>query len=94
MFQFVAHPSCQQKLVSIWYSDLRTLERANWFLRGIIVLCITVFYPVLAILYWFAPKTRVRMMHINLMHNEYIYFDIVDFWVFKATLSNVPVIRK
>ncbi|XP_067652080.1 short transient receptor potential channel 7-like isoform X1 [Haliotis asinina] len=57
--KFVAHPSCQQKLVSIWYSDLRTLERANWFLRGIIVMCITIFYPVLAILYWFAPKTRV-----------------------------------
>ncbi|XP_076449134.1 short transient receptor potential channel 7-like [Babylonia areolata] len=57
--KFVAHPSCQQKLVSIWYADLRTLERSNWFKRAIIVLLITVFYPVLAICYWFAPKTKV-----------------------------------
>ncbi|XP_076470578.1 short transient receptor potential channel 7-like isoform X3 [Babylonia areolata] len=57
--KFVAHPSCQQKLVSIWYGDLRTLERSNWFKRAIIVLLITLFYPVLAICYWFAPKTKV-----------------------------------
>nr|KAG5713048.1 hypothetical protein BaRGS_021842 [Batillaria attramentaria] len=57
--KFVAHPSCQQKLVSIWYGDLRTLERSNWFKRAIIVILVTLFYPVLAICYWFAPKTKV-----------------------------------
>ncbi|KAK3600930.1 hypothetical protein CHS0354_004139 [Potamilus streckersoni] len=56
--KFVAHPSCQQKLVSIWYSDLRTLERSNWFVRSLMVMIITFVYPLLAIVYWFAPTTR------------------------------------
>ncbi|XP_069113153.1 short transient receptor potential channel 7-like isoform X2 [Argopecten irradians] len=56
--KFVAHPSCQQKLVSIWYDDLRSLERSNWFFRSMMVISITLCYPVLAILYWFIPKSK------------------------------------
>ncbi|KAL5021904.1 hypothetical protein ScPMuIL_001059, partial [Solemya velum] len=57
--KFVAHPSCQQKLVSIWYSDLRTLERANWFFRSLIVFSITILYPLMATMYWFVPKSKL-----------------------------------
>ncbi|XP_048780168.1 short transient receptor potential channel 7-like isoform X1 [Ostrea edulis] len=57
--KFVAHPSCQQKLVSIWYNDLRSMERSNWFFRSLMVLGVTSMYPLLAILYWFAPHSKV-----------------------------------
>ncbi|KAH3777181.1 short transient receptor potential channel 7-like [Dreissena polymorpha] len=57
--KFVAHSSCQQKLVSIWYSDFRALERSNWFFRIMIVSLITLAYPVMCFLYIFAPKSKI-----------------------------------
>ncbi|XP_022343320.2 short transient receptor potential channel 7-like isoform X5 [Crassostrea virginica] len=57
--KFVAHPSCQQKLVSIWYNDLRAMERSNWFFRSLMVFGVTSLYPLLAILYLFAPHSKV-----------------------------------
>ncbi|KAJ8303131.1 hypothetical protein KUTeg_019527 [Tegillarca granosa] len=57
--KFVAHPSCQQKLVSIWYDDLRALERSNWFLRTLMVIGITAVYPLLAVLYMIIPRSRL-----------------------------------
>ncbi|XP_052830145.1 short transient receptor potential channel 7 [Octopus bimaculoides] len=59
-FLFVAHPSCQQKLVSIWYSNFRTLERSNWITRIMIMTLVTTTYPILAIVYWFAPKSKLQ----------------------------------
>ncbi|ESO82714.1 hypothetical protein LOTGIDRAFT_108754, partial [Lottia gigantea] len=56
--KFVAHPSCQQRLVSIWYGDLRALERSNWFYRSLIVFMITIFYPIFAVMYWIVPTTQ------------------------------------
>ncbi|XP_029640463.1 short transient receptor potential channel 3 [Octopus sinensis] len=58
--KFVAHPSCQQKLVSIWYSNFRTLERSNWITRIMIMTLVTTTYPILAIVYWFAPKSKLQ----------------------------------
>ncbi|KAL4235161.1 anthranilate synthase component II [Mactra antiquata] len=57
--KFVAHSSCQQKLVSIWYSDLRALERSNWFFRSMLVSLITFAYPFMSILYFFFPRSRI-----------------------------------
>ncbi|XP_052717525.1 short transient receptor potential channel 7-like isoform X3 [Crassostrea angulata] len=57
--KFVAHASCQQKLVSIWYNDLRAMERSNWFFRSLMVFGVTSVYPLLAILYIFAPHSKV-----------------------------------
>ncbi|XP_052816254.1 short transient receptor potential channel 7-like isoform X3 [Mya arenaria] len=57
--KFVAHPSCQQKLVSIWYAELRALERSNWFFRTIIVSLITLAYPFFCIMYLIAPKSQI-----------------------------------
>ncbi|XP_045191556.2 short transient receptor potential channel 7-like isoform X1 [Mercenaria mercenaria] len=57
--KFVAHSSCQQKLVSIWYSDLRALERSNWFFRSMLVSFITFGYPFMCILYLLAPKSQI-----------------------------------
>ncbi|XP_071173975.1 short transient receptor potential channel 7-like [Mytilus edulis] len=57
--KFVAHPSCQQKLVSIWYDDLRSLERSNWFFRSMMVGCVTLTYPFIALLYMIAPKSKI-----------------------------------
>ena len=55
----MAHPSCQQKLVSIWYSDLRALERSNWFFRSLLVIMVTLFYPIMCVMYLIAPKSQV-----------------------------------
>ncbi|XP_046361820.2 short transient receptor potential channel 3-like [Haliotis rufescens] len=57
--KFVAHPSCQQTLVSIWYSDVRPLESTNWLLRILLGLSMTILYPVLAVILWTAPSSRV-----------------------------------
>ncbi|XP_067652087.1 short transient receptor potential channel 7-like [Haliotis asinina] len=57
--KFVAHSSCQQTLVSIWYSDVRVIERTNWLVRMLFFLCITIFYPALAIILWADPSSRV-----------------------------------
>ncbi|XP_060593338.1 short transient receptor potential channel 7-like isoform X2 [Ruditapes philippinarum] len=57
--KFVAHSSCQQKLVSIWYSDLRALERSNWFFRSMLVFFITFGYPFMCILYLLAPRSKI-----------------------------------
>ncbi|XP_062570970.1 short transient receptor potential channel 7-like [Saccostrea cucullata] len=56
--KFVAHPSCQQKLVSIWYDDFRIIERSHWITRIFIVLGISFTFPFLSLLYWIAPNTK------------------------------------
>lgn len=57
--KFVAHPSCQQKLVSIWYDDFRIIERSHWMVRIFIVLGISMMFPFLSVFYWLAPSTKV-----------------------------------
>ena len=61
----MAHPSCQQKLVSIWYSDLRALERSNWFFRSLLVIMVTLFYPIMCVMYLIAPKSQVSSDAVN-----------------------------
>nr|XP_022328099.1 short transient receptor potential channel 3-like [Crassostrea virginica]XP_022328100.1 short transient receptor potential channel 3-like [Crassostrea virginica] len=56
--KFVAHPSCQQKLVSIWYDDFRIIERSHWMVRIFIVLGISMMFPFLSVFYWLAPSTK------------------------------------
>lgn len=66
MLQFVAHASCQQKLVSIWYNDLRAMERSNWFFRSLMVFGVTTVYPLLAMLYIFAPHSKVSLSSLGI----------------------------
>ncbi|XP_052674210.1 short transient receptor potential channel 7-like [Crassostrea angulata] len=56
--KFVAHPSCQQKLVSIWYDDFRLIERSHWVVRIFIVMGVSLLFPFMSLFYWLAPSTK------------------------------------
>lgn len=64
--KFVGHPSCQKKLTSIWYGDLRALEQAPVILYILFALGLTLIYPVLALLYWIYPLGKVVTVLIEL----------------------------
>ena len=68
--KFVAHPSCQKKLTSIWYGDLRFLEQAPGFLLLLFTAVLTPVYPFLVILYWIYPWGKVTYSGLcqSLMH--------------------------
>ncbi|KAJ8302754.1 hypothetical protein KUTeg_019150 [Tegillarca granosa] len=56
--KFVAHPSCQQRLVNTWYQGMGKIERGNW-ARRIFMFSIFLFiYPFLVIIHIFAPNSK------------------------------------
>ncbi|XP_042270350.1 short transient receptor potential channel 6 isoform X2 [Thunnus albacares] len=55
--KFVAHPNCQQQLLSIWYENLSGLRQQTTAVKILLVLGVAVGLPVLAFLYWIAPST-------------------------------------
>ncbi len=59
MEQFVAHPNCQQQLLSIWYENLSGLRQQTMAVKILLVLGVAVGLPVLAFTYWIAPSSKV-----------------------------------
>lgn len=59
--QFVAHPNCQQQLLSIWYENLSGLRQQTTAVKLLVVLGVVVGLPILALLYWIAPSSKVRL---------------------------------
>ena len=57
--QFVAHPNCQQQLLTIWYEDLSGLREQTVAVKCLVVLVVALGLPFLAIGYWIAPCSRV-----------------------------------
>ena len=58
--QFVAHPSCQKKLTTLWYGDFyKLLKRRSTLVQTGVVMLITLLYPILAVTYMLAPDTTV-----------------------------------
>lgn len=57
--QFVAHPNCQQQLLSIWYENLSGLRQQTMAVKFLVVLAVAVGLPFLALIYWFAPCSKV-----------------------------------
>ncbi|XP_040907234.1 short transient receptor potential channel 6a isoform X2 [Toxotes jaculatrix] len=57
--KFVAHPNCQQQLLSIWYENLPGLRQQTTAVKLLVVLAVAVGLPGLALAYWFAPCSRV-----------------------------------
>ncbi|KTF71982.1 hypothetical protein cypCar_00048978, partial [Cyprinus carpio] len=57
--QFVAHPNCQQQLLSIWYENLSGLRQQTTAVKLLVVLGVVVGLPVLALLYWIAPSSKL-----------------------------------
>uniref|UniRef100_A0A4W3HDJ9 Transient receptor potential cation channel, subfamily C, member 7a n=1 Tax=Callorhinchus milii TaxID=7868 RepID=A0A4W3HDJ9_CALMI len=57
--KFVAHPNCQQQLLTIWYENLSGLRQQSIAVKCLTVFGITVGLPFLAIGYWIAPCSKL-----------------------------------
>ncbi|KAG7466561.1 short transient receptor potential channel 3-like [Solea senegalensis] len=57
--KFVAHPNCQQQLLSIWYENLPGLRQQTTAVKLLVVLAVAVGLPGLAVAYWIAPCGQV-----------------------------------
>uniref|UniRef100_UPI00398F6885 short transient receptor potential channel 7 isoform X1 n=1 Tax=Pristiophorus japonicus TaxID=55135 RepID=UPI00398F6885 len=57
--KFVAHPNCQQQLLTIWYENLSGLRQQSIAVKCLAVFGITLGLPFLAIGYWFAPCSKL-----------------------------------
>ncbi|XP_053710060.1 short transient receptor potential channel 6-like [Synchiropus splendidus] len=61
--KFVAHPSCQQQLLSTWYQNCSGLPQRTTAMKVLLVLGIAVGLPVLSFVTWAAPSSKVgRLM--------------------------------
>ncbi|XP_061163089.1 short transient receptor potential channel 6-like [Saccostrea echinata] len=57
--KFVAHPSCQQKLMKSWYYGMGSLERASWPKRILMFILFMLSYPFLVLVYLLFPKWKM-----------------------------------
>uniref|UniRef100_A0A8C9V090 Transient receptor potential cation channel, subfamily C, member 6a n=1 Tax=Scleropages formosus TaxID=113540 RepID=A0A8C9V090_SCLFO len=57
--KFVAHPNCQQQLLSIWYENLSGLRQQTMAVKFLVVLGVAMGLPFLALVYLVAPCSRV-----------------------------------
>ncbi|XP_035283444.1 short transient receptor potential channel 3-like isoform X2 [Anguilla anguilla] len=57
--KFVAHPNCQQQLLTIWYENLSGLREQFIAVKCLVVLVVALGLPLLAVGYWFAPCSRL-----------------------------------
>ncbi len=61
--QFVAHPNCQQQLLTLWYENLSGLRQQSIGVKCWTVLGVMVGLPFLAIAYWIMPCSKVHHHH-------------------------------
>ncbi|XP_064422911.1 short transient receptor potential channel 7 isoform X2 [Latimeria chalumnae] len=57
--KFVAHPNCQQQLLTIWYEHLSGLRQQSVAVKCLTVFGVTLGLPFLAIAYWIAPCSKL-----------------------------------
>uniref|UniRef100_A0A3B1IQB5 Transient receptor potential cation channel, subfamily C, member 7a n=1 Tax=Astyanax mexicanus TaxID=7994 RepID=A0A3B1IQB5_ASTMX len=57
--KFVAHPNCQQQLLTLWYENLSGLRQQPIGVKCLTVLGVMVGLPFLAIAYWIMPYSKV-----------------------------------
>ncbi|KAA0703875.1 Short transient receptor potential channel 7 [Triplophysa tibetana] len=57
--RFVAHPNCQQQLLTLWYENLSGLRQQSIGVKCWTVLGVMVGLPFLAIAYWIMPLSKV-----------------------------------
>ncbi|XP_034718951.1 short transient receptor potential channel 6 isoform X1 [Etheostoma cragini] len=57
--KFVAHPNCQQQLLSIWYENLSGLRQQTTAVKLLLVLGVALGLPVLSLMYWIAPSSKI-----------------------------------
>uniref|UniRef100_A0A8C5JDX2 Transient receptor potential cation channel subfamily C member 7 n=1 Tax=Junco hyemalis TaxID=40217 RepID=A0A8C5JDX2_JUNHY len=59
-FCFVAHPNCQQQLLTMWYENLSGLRQQSIAVKFLAVFGVSIGLPFLAIAYWIAPCSKVQ----------------------------------
>jgi transient receptor potential cation channel subfamily C member 4 len=57
--KFVSHPHCQQLLVSLWYDGLSGYRRRNVFIKFLIIICISLLFPVFSLIYLILPHSKI-----------------------------------
>ncbi|XP_069055320.1 short transient receptor potential channel 7 [Pleurodeles waltl] len=57
--KFVAHPNCQQQLLTLWYENLSGLRQQSGSVKFMTVVGVSVGLPLLAIAYWIAPCSKL-----------------------------------
>lgn len=57
----MAHPNCQQQLLSIWYENLPELRQQTTAIKFLVVLGVAMGLPFLAMVYWVAPCSKVSV---------------------------------
>ncbi|XP_077467741.1 short transient receptor potential channel 6 [Stigmatopora argus] len=57
--KFVAHPNCQQQLLSNWYQDVYGLGQRTTLFKVLLVLGVAAGLPVLALVSWIAPSSKL-----------------------------------
>ncbi|KAL4658618.1 short transient receptor potential channel 6-like isoform X1 [Arapaima gigas] len=57
--KFVAHPNCQQQLLSIWYENLSGLRQQTMAVKFFVVVGVALGLPLLALIYLIAPCSRL-----------------------------------
>ena len=97
MFQFIAHPNCQQLLASLWYEGLPGFRRQNIVSRTLLTLCIAMSFPVLSIFYLIAPKSfpgnLLRKPFIKFMCHSTSYLTFLGLYINKRLENTKGVIK-
>lgn len=69
----MAHPNCQQQLLSIWYENLPGLRQQTTAIKLLVVLAVAIGLPWLALAYWIAPCSRVCNIYVHKFHmNQFV----------------------
>ena len=63
LLQFVAHPSCQQRLDKSWYQGIDPFLKAGIIRRIGMILLFVIAYPFLTLLYVIIPKSNYRVSY-------------------------------
>ncbi|XP_061916980.1 short transient receptor potential channel 6-like isoform X3 [Entelurus aequoreus] len=57
--KFLAHPNCQQQLLSIWYQNWSGLRQQTTAVKVLLVLGVSLGLPLLALVSWIAPSSKL-----------------------------------
>ena len=59
-FQFVAHPYCQRKMMSLWYGNQYFFKKGKSLITNVLkAFPLMLIYPFLAVIYWLMPDSKV-----------------------------------
>ena len=76
--KFVAHPHCQQLLVSLWYDGISGYRRRNVVVKFFLILTLTLIFPLLSLIYLIMPCSKLgkilRQPFIKFISHSASYF--------------------